>query len=259
MNTNSSFLSHIAQSSKPAPMPALVPHPLVALSSSLSSDRVAPICNPYPPGVPAAPINQPIHHPPPPSDKASVVLAPFFPDALSFRLPFPFLSLNPEGEPGGRELAYDSGNSAKLIRFGVEPPELVGVLLKALMILGPRNSGTGRELVDCVGEVGVGVPAGGVERFIEECLGGDGGRVEDEWVGFVNRRDTEAVAVDVPNDGKDVEGKRAGGRRGRGFFGGAGCSSRIFRRLSIVRKPSGRASDEDDGEGGSSSMQEVII
>lgn len=84
---------------------------------------------------------------------------------------------------------------------------------------------------------------------------------------FVNKRDTDAVAVDVPKEGKEVEGRRAGGRRCRGFVGfpfvnvvgGARCSSRIFRRLSIVRKPLGSASDEDDGEGDSSSMQEVMI
>ena len=37
--------------------------------------------------------------------------------------------------------------------------------------------------------------------FMDDCRGGDGGLVDDEWVGFVKRRDTDAVAVDVPDDG----------------------------------------------------------
>lgn len=60
-----------------------------------------------------------------------------------------------------------------------------------------------------VAVVGVG---GAEDRFIDECLGGEGGRVEEWWVDLVRRRDTDAVAVDVPDDatGAGVRGKKAG-------------------------------------------------
>lgn len=118
------------------------------------------------------PSSHSIHHPPsPPSDTLPRSLP-----LLPRRLRLLFLSLNFD-EPPGRELAYDSGSSAKLIRFGVERPDEVA-LPKARATPTPNRSG----MLSVVGE-GTGVVD--AERFIEECLGGDGGRVEEEWVALV--------------------------------------------------------------------------
>jgi hypothetical protein len=77
-------------------------------------------------------------------------------------------------EPTGRDLAYDSGSSAKLIRFGVERPDdgVLPVIRATPLMINPEVEGD-------EGEVVVGV--GGAEGlFKDECRGGDGGRV-DEW------------------------------------------------------------------------------
>jgi len=81
---------------------------------------------------------------------------------------------------------------------------------------------------------------GGTERtFREECVGGEGGRVEDECLPFVRRRDIEAVAVDVPEigAGAGVTGMKLGDRSCLFSFRGIeltevedACSSRILRR-----------------------------
>ena len=107
--------------------------------------------------------------------------------------------------------------------------------------------------------------AGAELRFSEECLGGDGGRVEEWCVGFVRSRDIEAVAVDVPNDAT------GGGERGRnvGRFKRSGvavflaspfgvCSSRILRRHCTERYGRGRSDDDEEGVAESSSIGGVI-
>lgn len=80
---------------------------------------------------------------------------------------------------------------------------------------------------------------GGTEgTFREECVGGDGGRVEDECLPFVKRRDMEAVAVDVPATGAGAGvTMKLGDRVCFGCFREGeltevedGCSSRILRR-----------------------------
>jgi len=35
----------------------------------------------------------------------------------------------------------------------------------------------------------------------DECRGGSGARVEDVWMPFVKRRERDAVAVEVPDEG----------------------------------------------------------
>ena len=47
------------------------------------------------------------------------------------------------------------------------------------------------------------------ERFMADCRGGEGGRVEEECVPLVKRREMEAVAVDVlaSATGAGVRGK----------------------------------------------------
>ena len=115
-----------------------------------------------------------------------------------------------------------------------------------------------------VGEVAVGVE-GAEGRFIDECRGGEGARVDEWWVALVKRRDTEAVAVDVANDaiGGGVRGKKAGGFNRCGTAGstvlGGGWSSRILRRHSMVRYAWGWSDDDDDEhDPDSSSMGGVI-
>lgn len=88
--------------------------------------------------------------------------------------------------------------------------------------------------------LGDGAGVGGSERtFREECVGGEGGRVEDECLPFVKRRDTEAVAVDVPEigAGAGVTGMKLGNRSCLRSFREMEltvvvdfCSSRILRR-----------------------------
>jgi len=53
------------------------------------------------------------------------------------------------------------------------------------------------------------------ERFMADCRGGEGGRVEEECVPLVRRRETEAVAVEVPASavGAGLRGKKGGARK----------------------------------------------
>ena len=48
-----------------------------------------------------------------------------------------------------------------------------------------------------------------------DCRGGEGGRVEEECVPLVNRREIDAVAVEVPASatGGGVRGKKGGARK----------------------------------------------
>jgi hypothetical protein len=120
-------------------------------------------------------------------------------------------------------LAYDSGSSAKLIRLlGVDMPELE-------VLPPPRTLTTTSGKLSAEGvfklelervEVGVGgtedegVEEGG-DRFMADCRGGEGGRVEEECVPLVNRREIDAVAVEVPASatGAGVRGKKGGARK----------------------------------------------
>lgn len=188
----------------------------------------------------AAPTNHPAHHPP--SCTSPSFPFPFFPPR---RL---FLSRNLDEDPSGRDPAYDSGSSAKLIRFGVERPEL-GALPNALATPTPSRSG----MLVVEGD-SAGVPFGD-GCFIADCLGGDWGRVDEECFPLVKRRDMDAVAVEVPASatGAGVRGRKAGGRGRSGGVGGVGggWSSRILRRLTTVsfaRHPSDE--EEDSSVGG---------
>lgn len=111
------------------------------------------------------------------------------------------------------------------------------------------GAGTAKYIEGIVGvdeeeDAGVDVEiAGGVkeERFIADCRGGDGARVDDECVPLVNNRETEAVAVDVlvAGVGAGVRGMKFGalicGPPSSVLGGGTtGCSSKIFRKLCIV-------------------------
>lgn len=135
-------------------------------------------------------------------------------------------------EDPARELAYDSGSSAKLMRLGVDTPEGHS-LPRTLATPFPNIS----ERLPALGdERGVGGTDG---TFREECVGGEGGRVDDECLPFVKRRDIEAVAVDVPATGAGVgvTGMKLGDRLFLGSFRGGelmevedDCSSRILRR-----------------------------
>lgn len=136
-----------------------------------------------------------------------------------------------------RELEYDSGSSAKLMRLGVDTPEGRS-FPRTLATPFPNIS----ERLPILGdERGVGGTEG---TFKEECVGGEGGRVEDECLPFVKRRDIEAVAVDVPETGTGagVTGMKLGDRFCLGSFRGGeltevkdDCSSRILRRDWTVR------------------------
>jgi len=98
-----------------------------------------------------------------------------------------------EEDPSGLELAYDSGSSAKLILFGVEPPDpgllppkaiaTPAPIISGILIVVGEGEGRGEELDEGC--------------FNDECRGGDGGRVEEVCVGFLKRRETDAVAVEV--------------------------------------------------------------
>lgn len=156
------------------------------------------------------------------------------PSSSSFPLRFllRFFRFSEILEGPGRELAYDSGSSAKLMRLGVDKPE-GGLLPRTLATPFPNIS----ERLPVLGdERGV---EGTEGTFKEECVGGEGGRVEDECLPLVKRRDIEAVAVDVPatGAGTGVTGMKLGDRLClRSFRGGelmelgGGCSSRILRR-----------------------------
>lgn len=157
----------IPHSSTPLPNPTRPPHPLAIRSSNISLLDV-PIPTPLPPGgIPEAPVSQPIHHPPPSLSSLSL-----FP--LRFLFPWNF------SDPEDRELAYDSGSSAKLIRLGVVRPEPGADELPRARATPPITmSGMLRVVEEGLGVVEIEC------CFIEECLGGDGGRVEEEWVDFV--------------------------------------------------------------------------
>jgi len=125
--------------------------------------------------------------------------------------------------PLGLVLAYDSGSSAKLIRLlGVDMPELEVLLPPRTLTTTSgklRGGGAFKLGLERV-EVGVGgtedknVEEDG-ERFMADCRGGEGGRVEDECVPLVNRREIDAVAVEVPASatGGGVRGKKGGARK----------------------------------------------
>lgn len=114
-------------------------------------------------------------------------------------------------------LAYDSGSSAKLIRLlGVDMPEL-GVLLppRALTTI-PGKLRDELELLGVGVEVGVGGTTDEAEGdFFMAERGGVGGRVEEECVPLVKRREMDAVAVDVPASatGAGLRGKKGGARK----------------------------------------------
>lgn len=56
----------------------------------------------------------------------------------------------------------------------------------------------------------------GGERFMADCSGGEGGRVEEECVPLVKKREMDAVAVEVPASATDagLRGKKGGARKG---------------------------------------------
>lgn len=105
-------------------------------------------------------------------------------------------------------------------------------------------------------------------RLREECVGASAARVEEWWCDLVSRREMEAVAVDVPEDATGM------GERGRntGCFicagtiedflsstTGAGCSSKILRRLWTVRYAWGWSDELDDDEDAESSSMGGVI
>ena len=152
-------------------------------------------------------------------------------------------------DPSGLELAYDSGNSAKLIRLGVERPELGLLPPNASATPAPSISG-----MLFTGEGG-GFGDGGTERCLsEEWRGGEGGRVDDVCVGLVNRRETEAVAVEVEASARGAEEISKGGGwtcENAGGGGGGGCSSRILRSaLTVCLAGQPSEEDEDSSMGG---------
>jgi len=126
--------------------------------------------------------------------------------------------------PLGLVLAYDSGSSAKLIRLlGVDMPELEVLVPppRALTTTSGKLSARGVFKLE-LRRVGVGV--GGKEDkdveedgecFMADCRGGEGGRVEEECVPLVNRREIDAVAVEVPASatGAGVRGRKGGARK----------------------------------------------
>lgn len=103
---------------------------------------------------------------------------------------------------------------------------------------------------------------GGADRFFSaECRGGEGGRVEDECRALVNRRETDAVAVEVPRMGATVGGASRLGRTGDRccIDGGRGCFSRIVRRDSSVRSTCIVSEDDESDDAESSSMDGMGI
>lgn len=111
--------------------------------------------------------------------------------------------------------------------------------------------------------LGVCVGVGGVLRilpFSADCLGGDGGRVEDECRDLVKSREMDAVAVEVPDMGAIAGGTRREGRAGdfwRMDGSGGGCFSRIVRRDSSVRSTCIVSDDDESEEAESSSMEGI--
>ena len=116
------------------------------------------------------------------------------------------------------------------------------------------------EGIAAIGEAGVGVTGvEGTELFFrEDCLGGDCPR-DVVCRPLVKSRETDAVAVDVPDIGATIGGdRREGLGRGgaewveeeRGFRDdceGDRCFSRICRRDSTVRS-TWRVADSDEAE-----------
>lgn len=128
------------------------------------------------------------------------------------------------------------------MRLGVERPE-PGRLPPNMTTPAPSISG----ILSIVGDGEVrGVGLVDADDLSAECLGGDGGRVDEVCVGLVKRRETDAVAVDVSASamGGGDKGKKAGCRRGSGCLGG-GCSSRILRSALMVCL-AGQPSEEDE-------------
>ena len=163
-----------------------------------------------------------------------------------------FCSWNFEGVPGGFELAYDSGRGPKATFRGVERPEDVrlepGVPRSGILSVEPPDKD---------------VAIAGGRCLSEECLGGDGARVDVECEPLVYRRDILVVRDDVPITGSTggVRGLKEGvlpRERERPFpltsedIGG--CSSSILRSDSTVRKGWVLSSEgeESDCEGSSS-------
>lgn len=153
------------------------------------------------------------------------------------------LSRKRDHPPAGFEPAYDSGSSANDMRFGVDAPLVLPLLLRETATA--KMLGTWSTEEGGVGDMGV----GGAERFLsEEWRGGDGARVDEEWRGFVKRRETETVEVEVPATGVTEGGERKAGRGARVCAIGAGAwRSRIWRRDSTVRS-AWKLEDEDEPE-----------
>lgn len=119
-------------------------------------------------------------------------------------------------------LEYDSGSSAKLIRLlGVDIPELEVLPPRALTTISGKFRAEGDFTIE-LELLGVGVEIAGDkdvdeegERFIADCSGGEGGRVEEECLPLVKRREMDAVAVEVPASatGAGLRGKNGGARK----------------------------------------------
>lgn len=125
-----------------------------------------------------------------------------------------------------------SGSSANEMRLGVgvERPDDAALLVRERVKPNapgmPSSVGVGGAEGAGV-EFGVGVEegfgVGGAERCLStDCRGGDGGRVDDECRAFVNIREMDAVAVEVPATGATDGGERNAGRGDVGFGGGGG-------------------------------------
>lgn len=84
--------------------------------------------------------------------------------------------------------------------------------------------------------------------------------MDEECLAFVKSRETDAVAVDVlaSATGAGVRGRKAGARR-RGGSGGGGCSSRILRRLWIVRFVRSPSEEDDSSVGGVIERGRVVM
>lgn len=162
--------------------------------------------------MPAAPSSQVVHQP-----TFSPSLSSSFARPLPFPLTFrprpcePYLDFdlvlvaarNLDDDPCGFELEYDSAGSAKDIRLGVDVPDELLDRPKKSGTLSKEGEGDGLTAVTGVE---------GCERFfIDDCLGGDGARVEVVCRGFVNNLDTDAVALEVPEVGATVGGDKRDG------------------------------------------------
>ena len=123
-----------------------------------------------------------------------------------------------DDDPSGLELEYDSAGSMKEMRFGVDVPDEPALLFR------PRPNRSGMLSMDgegegiaARGEAGVGVTGvEGTELFFrEDCLGGDCPR-DVVCRPLVKSRETDAVAVDVPDIGATIGGDRREGLGGGG-------------------------------------------